>query len=163
MARAHSLPIDRVMMARECERLRAIDRDGSAEAIEGWAHSGIGKIWQTVREWVERRFPSPVERPSPRSQVRGAQSFARPADPHNVSDRPRYAIALQGGEPCGPCAERDRVLSDDAKIAARRFLHFNFDRARIHRVRSDDAQISHRALNFDSGFASPVELSRNRC
>src|ERR1700722_19880972 len=35
VARARSLTIDRVMMGNECERLRAIDRDGSADAIEG--------------------------------------------------------------------------------------------------------------------------------
>jgi L-serine dehydratase len=58
VARAHSLTIDRVMMANECERLRAIDRaidiDGSAEAIERRVRSGIGKIWQAMQACAER-------------------------------------------------------------------------------------------------------------
>jgi L-serine dehydratase len=54
VARAHALTIDRVMMANECARLRAIDRDGSAEAIEGRVRSGIGKIWQTMQACAER-------------------------------------------------------------------------------------------------------------
>jgi L-serine dehydratase len=53
VARAHTLTIDRVMMANECERLRAIDRGGSAEAIEGRVRSGIGKIWQTMQACAE--------------------------------------------------------------------------------------------------------------
>ena len=58
VARAHSLTIDRVMMANECERLRAVDPaidiDGSAEAIEGRVRSGIGKIWQAMQACAER-------------------------------------------------------------------------------------------------------------
>jgi L-serine dehydratase len=62
VARTHGLSIDRVMLANECERLRAIDPaidppvdiDGSAEAIEGRVHSGIGKIWQTMQACAER-------------------------------------------------------------------------------------------------------------
>ena len=54
VARTHSLTIDRVMMANECERLRAVDPDGSAEAIEGRVRSGIGKIWQTMQACAER-------------------------------------------------------------------------------------------------------------
>ena len=58
VARAHSLTIDRVMLANECERLRAIeppiDIDGSAEAIEGRVRSDIGKIWQAMQACAER-------------------------------------------------------------------------------------------------------------
>ncbi len=58
VARAHSLSIDRVMMANECERLRAIDPasdiDGSAQAIEGRVRSGIGKIWQAMQACADR-------------------------------------------------------------------------------------------------------------
>ncbi|MEI9968759.1 MAG: L-serine ammonia-lyase [Terracidiphilus sp.] len=58
VARAHSLTIDRVMMVNECERLRAVDRaidiNGSAEAIEGRVRSGIGKIWQAMQACAER-------------------------------------------------------------------------------------------------------------
>ena len=71
--------------------------------------------------------------------VQAARLALNESEEHKVSldqvirtmylDRPRYAIALQGDEPRGPCAECDRVLSGDAQIVARRFLHFNFDRA----------------------------------
>jgi L-serine dehydratase len=62
VARAHSLTIDRVMMANECERLRAVDPaidpsidiDGSADAIEGRVRSGIGKIWDAMQTCAER-------------------------------------------------------------------------------------------------------------
>ncbi len=58
VARAHSLTIDRVMMANECERLRAIDPAidiaGSTDAIEGRVRSGIGKIWQAMQACAER-------------------------------------------------------------------------------------------------------------
>ncbi len=62
VARAHSLTIDRVMMANECERLRAVDPaidptidiEGSAQAIEGRVRSGIGKIWQAMQACAER-------------------------------------------------------------------------------------------------------------
>ena len=58
VARAHSLTIDRVMMANECGRLLAIDPsidiDGSANAIEGQVRSGIGKIWQAMQACAER-------------------------------------------------------------------------------------------------------------
>jgi L-serine dehydratase len=58
VARAHSLTIDRVMMANECERLRAVDPaidiDGSKEAFDGRVRSGIGKIWQAMQACAER-------------------------------------------------------------------------------------------------------------
>ena len=38
------------------------------------------------------------------------QGLARPGDPHHVSHRPRYAVALQGDQPRRPGVECDRVL-----------------------------------------------------
>jgi L-serine dehydratase len=66
VARTHGLSIDRVMLANECERLRAndsavdptidpaIDIDGSSKAFEERVNSGIGKIWQTMQACAER-------------------------------------------------------------------------------------------------------------
>jgi L-serine dehydratase len=51
IARAHSLSIDRVMLANECERLRAPDPGESAEVR---VTKGIEKIWQTMQACVER-------------------------------------------------------------------------------------------------------------
>ena len=45
-----------------------------------------------------------------------AQGLSRSGDPHHVSHRPRYAIALQGNQPRRPCAERHRVLSVTTRI-----------------------------------------------
>ena len=50
-------------------------------------------------------------------RVGGAQGFARPGDPHDVSHRSRYAIALQGDEPGRACVEHHRVLSKSARAA----------------------------------------------
>jgi L-serine dehydratase len=54
MARAHSLSIDRVMLANECERLRAAAPDATAEAIQGRVRSGIEAIWQIMQACAER-------------------------------------------------------------------------------------------------------------
>ncbi len=58
VAREHSLSIDRVMLANECERLRAADRDASAESppekIEERVRSGIRAIWETMQACAER-------------------------------------------------------------------------------------------------------------
>ena len=54
IARAHSLSIDRVMLANECERLRALDLSASQEALELRVKDGIEQIWQTMQECAER-------------------------------------------------------------------------------------------------------------
>jgi L-serine dehydratase len=54
IARAHSLSIDRVMLANECERLRALDPSASQESLEARVRAGIEKIWQTMQECAER-------------------------------------------------------------------------------------------------------------
>ncbi len=95
VARAHSLTIDRVMMANECERLhaddRAIDFDGSAEAIEGQVRSGIGKIWQAMQACAERGMAAEgilpgglnVRRRARRlaERLRGREASGQPSDP----------------------------------------------------------------------------------
>jgi L-serine dehydratase len=54
IARAHSISIDRVMLANECERLRALDPSASQESLEARVRAGIEKIWQTMQECAER-------------------------------------------------------------------------------------------------------------
>jgi L-serine dehydratase len=58
ISRAHSLSIDRVMLANECERLRALDPgaslNASQESLEARVRAGIEKIWQTMQECAER-------------------------------------------------------------------------------------------------------------
>ncbi len=58
ISRAHSLSIDRVMLANECERLRALDPDASSKAsqdsLEQRVQIGIEQIWQTMQQCAER-------------------------------------------------------------------------------------------------------------
>ena len=54
IAHAHSLSFDRVMLANECERLRALDPSASQEALELRVRTGIEHIWQTMQECAER-------------------------------------------------------------------------------------------------------------
>jgi L-serine dehydratase len=54
VARTHALTIDRVMMANECERLRAADSNASAKEIERRVRAGIEAIWQTMQACAER-------------------------------------------------------------------------------------------------------------
>jgi L-serine dehydratase len=56
ISRAHSLSIDRVMMANECARLSANGAGSQADAAnpEQRVRSGIERIWQTMQECVER-------------------------------------------------------------------------------------------------------------
>jgi len=50
----HSLSIDRVMLANECERLRATDPDATAASLESRVRSGIEAIWQVMQSCAER-------------------------------------------------------------------------------------------------------------
>jgi L-serine dehydratase len=54
VARAHALTIDGVMMANECERLRAVDRNSSTKEIEDRVRAGIETIWQAMQACAER-------------------------------------------------------------------------------------------------------------
>jgi L-serine dehydratase len=58
IARARSLSIDRVMLANECERVRAlglnVDPGASQESLEQRVWAGIQQIWQTMQQCVER-------------------------------------------------------------------------------------------------------------
>jgi L-serine dehydratase len=58
ISRTHSLSIDRVMLANECERLRALDTgaspNASQESLEFRVRAGIEQIWQTMQQCAER-------------------------------------------------------------------------------------------------------------
>ncbi len=54
VARAHSLSIDRVMLANECERLRTLDPNASQETLELRVKAGIEQIWQTMQACAGR-------------------------------------------------------------------------------------------------------------
>jgi L-serine dehydratase len=54
MARTHSLSIDRVMLANECERQRAYHPDASSQGLEAFVYAAIEQIWRTMQECVER-------------------------------------------------------------------------------------------------------------
>jgi L-serine dehydratase len=54
ISRAHALSIDRVMLANECERLRALDPNASQESMEQRVQEGIERIWQTMQTCAER-------------------------------------------------------------------------------------------------------------
>jgi len=54
VARAHSLSIDRVMLANECARLRALDPNASQDSLEVRVYAGIEQIWQTMQACAER-------------------------------------------------------------------------------------------------------------
>jgi L-serine dehydratase len=98
VARTHALSIDRVMLANECERLRATDPaigiDGSAEAIERRVYSGIGKIWQTMQACAERGMATEGILP-------GGLNVRRRA--HRLAERLRAREANgQQGDPLAP-------------------------------------------------------------
>jgi L-serine dehydratase len=54
IARAHSLTIDRVMLANECERQRACHPDANSQEFEGFVRAAIERIWRTMQTCVER-------------------------------------------------------------------------------------------------------------
>jgi L-serine dehydratase len=93
VARAHSLTIDRVMMANECERLRASDRDGSAEAIEGRVRSGIGKIWQAMQACAERGMAAEGILPGGLNVRRRAKRLAERLRAREASGQPSDPLA----------------------------------------------------------------------
>jgi L-serine dehydratase len=53
-ARKHSLSIDRIMLANECECLRATHPDAATVSLEDRVRSGIEAIWQIMQACAER-------------------------------------------------------------------------------------------------------------
>ncbi|MGA2907010.1 MAG: L-serine ammonia-lyase [Terracidiphilus sp.] len=54
VARAHSLSIDRVMLANECERLRAAHPGATTVSLEDCVRVGVEVIWQIMQACAER-------------------------------------------------------------------------------------------------------------
>ena len=98
VAAAHSLSIDRVMMANECVRFQALDPALSADSAEGNVRAGIEKIWQTMQACVERGIATDGILP-------GGLNVRRRA--HRLAERLRSRDA--GGGPGDPLAPLDWV------------------------------------------------------
>ncbi|HVN94309.1 MAG TPA: L-serine ammonia-lyase [Terracidiphilus sp.] len=58
VARSHSLSIDRVMLANECERLHAAHPEATRAELENRVRSGIETIWQIMQACAERGMAS---------------------------------------------------------------------------------------------------------
>jgi len=93
-ADAHSLSIDRVMLANECERLRAANPDDSMAQLENRVRSGIEAIWQIMQECAERGMATEGILP-------GGLNVRRRA--HRLAERLRAREASgQQGDPLAP-------------------------------------------------------------
>ncbi len=98
VAGRHSLSIDRLMLANECERLRAvevnIDPAASEVSLEARVRAGIARIWQTMLGCVERGMAAEGILP-------GGLEVRRRA--HGLAERLRARDASgQGGDPLTP-------------------------------------------------------------
>ena len=94
VAGAHSLSIDRVMLANECERLRAAYPDATTASLESRVRSGIEAIWQTMQACAERGMAAEGILP-------GGLNVRRRARPLAERLRAREASGHQG-DPLAP-------------------------------------------------------------
>jgi len=94
IARAHSLSIDRIMLANECERLRVADRGASEEAIERRVRTGIETIWETMQACAEHGIAAEGILPGGLNVRRRARRLAERL-------RSRDAAGVRG-DPLGP-------------------------------------------------------------
>jgi L-serine dehydratase len=93
IARAHSLSIDRVMLANECERLRAIDPSASQESVERHVQAGIEQIWQTMQECAERGMTAEGILPGGLEVRRRARRLAERLRARDTSGKPGDPLA----------------------------------------------------------------------
>ncbi|MGC9225487.1 MAG: L-serine ammonia-lyase [Terracidiphilus sp.] len=98
MARTHSLTIDRVMLANECARLRALDPGASETSLEARVRAGIEEILRTMRECVERGMAAEGILPGGLEVRRRARRLAERLRERDTS-----------GKPCDPLAPLDWV------------------------------------------------------
>ena len=96
VARAHSLTIDRVMLANECERQQALDPGASATTLEARVRAGIEHIWQTMQDCVERGMAAEGILPGGLEVRRRARRLAERLRERDAS-----------GKPCDPLAPLD--------------------------------------------------------
>jgi L-serine dehydratase len=94
IAHEHSLFIDRVMMANECERLRTADRGTTEGSAEERVRRGISAIWKTMQLCAERGMASEGILP-------GGLQVRRRA--HRLAERLRAREAAgERGDPLAP-------------------------------------------------------------
>ena len=101
-ASKHSLSIDRVMLANECERLRASDPDATADSLESRVRSGIEAMWQVMQACAELGMATEGILP-------GGLNVRRRA--HRLAERlrARDASGRQSGQQGDPLAPLDWV------------------------------------------------------
>ncbi len=93
-AHSHALSIDRVMLANECQRQRAVDSNANPEAIEGRVRAGITRIWEAMQACIERGIATEGILP-------GGLQVRRRA--HRLAERLRARDASgQQGDPLAP-------------------------------------------------------------
>ena len=102
VARAHSLSIDRVMLANECERLRVSDLGATEVSLENRVRSDIEAIWQIMQGCAERGMAAEGILP-------GGLNVRRRA--HRLAERlqAREASGRQSGQQGDPLAPLDWV------------------------------------------------------
>ena len=101
-AEAHSLSIDRVMLANECERLRATHQDDSTESLENRVHSRIKAIWQIMQACAEQGMAAEGILPGGLNVRRRAHRLAERLRAREASER-------QSGHQGDPLAPLDWV------------------------------------------------------
>ncbi len=91
LARCHALSIHQIMLANECDHLRAADPGASDPSLEARVRAGIEQIWQTMQACVERGIATEGILP-------GGLEVRRRA--HRLAERLRARDALgQSGDP----------------------------------------------------------------
>jgi L-serine dehydratase len=85
VASAHSLSIDRVMLANECERLRAAHQDDPLVSLENRVRSGIEAIWQIMQACAERGMAAEGILPGGLNVRRRAHRLAERLRAHEAS------------------------------------------------------------------------------
>jgi L-serine dehydratase len=100
IAHAKSLSIDRVMLANECERLRAVHPGATTASLEDRVREGIEAIWQIMQACAERGMATEGILP-------GGLNVRRRA--HRLAERLRAREA--GGHQSDPLAPLDWVTA----------------------------------------------------
>ena len=93
VARAHSLSIDRVMLANECERLRAAHPGATTGALESRVRSGVEAIWQSMLACAERGMAAEGILPGGLNVRRRAHRLAERLRTREASGHQGYPLA----------------------------------------------------------------------
>ncbi len=106
VARTHSLSIDRVMLANECERLRAAHPGATSASLEDRVRAGIEAIWQSMQACAERGMAAEGILPGGLNVRRRAHRLAERLIARDASGR---QSGEQGGKQGDPLAPLDWV------------------------------------------------------